>query len=243
MKLIQRQIPRICLEYIYEYMILPIIEYADVIYDNLPNRLVKDLELLQRQAALWCTGGYKHTKHVELLKELGWEQLSLRRKCHRLFIMYKIINNNTPLYLKRLIPDTVVDHTGYNLRSANNFTIPIYVKSFCKKSFIPQTLREWNELSMHIRSSSTFAMFKTSLKCMYFKNEKHRIRNIPGPNAIYLYRLRMGLSGLNMHRSSYHFIDSPLCSACNDNEDTLHFVVVCQRYAAQRGILLDELAT
>ena len=132
MKLIQRQIPRICLEDIYEYMILPFIEYADVIYDNLPNRLVKDLELLQRQAALCCTGGYKHTKHVELLKELGWEQLSLRRKCHRLFIMYKIINNNTPLYLKRLIPDTVVDHTGYNLRSANNFTIPIYVKSFCK---------------------------------------------------------------------------------------------------------------
>ena len=63
-------LPRKALETIYISMIRPILEYGDVLYDNCPLSTGRFLEQLQRQAALVCTGGYRHTdyKNWETLK-------------------------------------------------------------------------------------------------------------------------------------------------------------------------------
>ena len=128
LKRIQRSVPRLCLENIYLYMIRPIIDYGDTVYDNMTVSLSQDLENIQRQAALACTGGYRHTDHSKLLEELGWDPLSTRRKCHRLFMFFKILNNLTPPYMKSILPDRVIDVAGYNLRNKNNFINPKYDK-------------------------------------------------------------------------------------------------------------------
>ena len=49
-------------------MIRPILEYGSIIYDGSPDIYLNRLENVQRQAALTCTGAYKHTKHTILLK-------------------------------------------------------------------------------------------------------------------------------------------------------------------------------
>jgi hypothetical protein len=63
-------------------MVRPLLEYGDIIYDGSSENQVKQLEDVQRQAALACTGAYRHTKHVNLLEELSWPLLSQRRKNH-----------------------------------------------------------------------------------------------------------------------------------------------------------------
>ena len=87
---ISRDVPRQCLEMLYKAMIRPLLEYADVIFDGCSDTDAQRLESTQCQAALVCTGAYKHTSHIKLLQELGWTPLALRRKHHRLGIMYKI---------------------------------------------------------------------------------------------------------------------------------------------------------
>ena len=38
--------------------------------------------------------------------------------------MYKIINEETPTYLRDLLPNTAEDRSGNTLRNSNNYTIP-----------------------------------------------------------------------------------------------------------------------
>ena len=77
-------------------MILPIMEYADIIFDGSADICTKRLEDTQHQAALACTGAYKHTSHAKLLEELGWPTLQTRRKHHHLNLLFKIQNKLTP---------------------------------------------------------------------------------------------------------------------------------------------------
>ena len=79
---IKFNLPRPALEKIYLTMIRPVLEYGNIIYTNLPDRLNDKLEAVQRRAALACTGAYRHTSNDKLLHELGWQPLHLRRQTY-----------------------------------------------------------------------------------------------------------------------------------------------------------------
>ena len=104
LKRLSRDVPRQCLELLYKSMTRPLLEYADVIFDRSGDGDLKRLEDTQRQAALTCTGAYKHTNHNKLLEELGWPPLSLRCKHHHMGIMFKIQNQLAPNYLTNAPP-------------------------------------------------------------------------------------------------------------------------------------------
>ena len=73
---LSNNMPRIVKENIYFTFIRPLIEYGCMIYDNCPAFISHSIEQVQRRAA--CTGTYRDTSHVSLLKELGWPTLSKR---------------------------------------------------------------------------------------------------------------------------------------------------------------------
>jgi hypothetical protein len=130
-----REVPREYLETLYNSMIRPLLEYGDVIYDGSPDTYTKRLEGVQRQAALTCTGTYRHTKHQNILEELGWPPLSNRRKQHRLNTMFIIQNGLAPPYLTEMCPPLTRDRTVYNLRSGENITTPQIKTATFQKSF------------------------------------------------------------------------------------------------------------
>ena len=68
LKLIPRAIPRTTKRIIYSSFIRPILEYANVIFDNCSNQLENEIENVQRQAVLAITGAYKHTKHKKITR-------------------------------------------------------------------------------------------------------------------------------------------------------------------------------
>ena len=89
------------------------LDYCDVIYhqaakitrDGLAlTNLMNELERVQYRGALAVTGTWKGTSRAKLYDELGWESLSDRRKKQRLVLLYKIINNLTPSYLRDKLP-------------------------------------------------------------------------------------------------------------------------------------------
>ena len=95
-------LPRSYLVKLYKSMILPLLDYCDVIYDSCTMYESEQLDKLQRKASLLCTGAFRITSNEKLLKELGWPKLTntSRRKSHRLVLFYKILNDLTPQYLK-----------------------------------------------------------------------------------------------------------------------------------------------
>ena len=116
------KLPRNALCALYKSMLLPVIEYCDIMFDNCTIRAALALENVQRRAALACTGAYKHTSNDRSLLELNWIPLRQRRTNHKLVILYKIIHGLAPSYLTAILPRP--RDAGYRLRSFNNMSLP-----------------------------------------------------------------------------------------------------------------------
>ena len=132
-------------------MIRPVFEYGDVLYDNCSLYNAHAIENIQCQAALLCTGGYRHTDYKNLLTELNWERLSDRRKQHKLVILYKIINKIYPTYLYNYLNTN--PNTQYNLRQQPQFRPRKSRLTNSHNSYFPFTVRHWNNLPLNIKNS------------------------------------------------------------------------------------------
>ena len=74
------------------------------------------------------------------------------------------------------------------------------------------------------------------------KNPYHQM--CTGKQGIWLSRLRMGLSALNSHRYKYNFINSPTCTLCNEESETVfHFFINCPTHQIARQTFFNHLQT
>lgn len=127
------KLARKTLEVLYKSVVRSCLEYADVVWNGSCNADRDLLENLQFEAARLVTGALKGTYRVNLLKETAWRTLKERRVDHKLFMMYKIVNDLVPSYLVELRPDNVNSRSSRNLRNHNDLIVPfartgIYVK-------------------------------------------------------------------------------------------------------------------
>ena len=88
---------------IYIAFVRPLLEYGSVLFDDCSALMSDMIEGVQRQAALTITGAYTHTSHINLLKEVGLELLSERRKQAKTVLVYKIQTGLAPEYLRTII--------------------------------------------------------------------------------------------------------------------------------------------
>ena len=72
--------------------IRPLLEYADVVWDNCTLYEVNVLEKIQLEAARIVTGATKLVSLEMLYKETGWETLEIRRSKHKLPSRHRLID-------------------------------------------------------------------------------------------------------------------------------------------------------
>ncbi len=86
-------------ETLYKSLVLPLLEYGSVLFDNCTMYLKQRLESFHRQAAIvcTCTCTFRNTSYNKLLDELGWETLDDRRKLARFSTFYKILMTYVPI--------------------------------------------------------------------------------------------------------------------------------------------------
>ena len=80
MRKLKFKLDRQSLQIIYFTFIRPILEYADVVWNNCTQYEVNDIEKIQIEAARIVTGATKLVSINSLTNETGWESLSNRRK-------------------------------------------------------------------------------------------------------------------------------------------------------------------
>ena len=235
MRHLKVRLNRQSLQTIYFSFIRPLLEYGDVIWDNLSQGLKDELDKLQNEAARIVTGCTKLVAIADLYEETGWETLSERRRKHKLILFYKMMNGLSPNYLNSLVPPTVGNSSVYNLRSPNNLrNIPCRT-SFYKNSFLPAVISDWNSLTDDMKSAETLTAFKYRLNL-----------GKPVPKQLYFYgdrkiqiihaRLRNRCSSLNHHLYVKKIVQSPLCT-CGSVESTEHFFLQCPNYVNIRNQL------
>jgi hypothetical protein len=242
LRLIKNLVPRKTLINLYKSIIRPLVEYSCAVFDNISIVDSLRLEKLQRTAAIICTGAYSLTSTDLLLKDLGWDRLSIRRKYYRMTLMYKITHDLVPNYLKRLLPPTNQNRTRYSLRNVQNYTLIRSNTSYHAKSFLPATIRDWNLLPLDIRNSNSITIFKSSYKRNYFIQPNNLYNDGFGIGVINQTRLRLGLSALRAHLFKFNIVDSPMCQFCNISDETIiHFTFHCPTFSSPRALLLMRI--
>ena len=160
---------------------------------------------------------------------------------HKLFLLYKIINNLAPNYLMQLLPPRVQQFSRYPLRNSEDFAIPVTRTATYYNSFLPTALRDWNVLSLDTRNAPTLNSFKHTLRNNHILVPKYfDTLHVSRIAQILHNRIRLECSSLNSHLFKKNLIDNQLCS-CGSIETTSHFFFSCPRYTAQRQQYLLNL--
>ena len=102
---------------IYFSFIRPILEYADIIWDNCTQYEKNEPEKIQIEAAMIVTGATRSCSNKTILEEAGWDSLETRRYKHRLITFHKMVHQTAPQYLQNLVPPSVHRVSQRNLRS------------------------------------------------------------------------------------------------------------------------------
>lgn len=214
------------LQNLYFAFIRPILEYADIVWDNLPINLQEELEKLNLEAARIVTGLTKLCSKQALYSETGWEPLSVRRKKHRLTQFHKMFYGLTKDYLSNLIPQRQYRTT----RQSDQIPTILCHSQAHFQDFLPATIRDWNELPSSLRQTTSPSSFKALLnenqiKPPFYYNTGNRLSQILHA------RLRNNCA-IRAHLYNKNLIDNPYC-ACGQIETTEHFlfiVTVIQTY-------------
>ena len=131
------KLDRKSLQTMYFSFIRPLLEYAEVIWDNCTQYEVNQLVKIQNEAARVVTGGTKLVSINSLYSETGWEPLASRQKKHKLLVFYNMVNNLSPAYLSSLVPSTVGNTTTYQLCNVANLHSILLIHNFTIIPFYP----------------------------------------------------------------------------------------------------------
>ena len=216
-----------------------------MVWDGCSESDSKLLESLQIEDARVVTGALKETNRVSPLNDLSWVELSLRRKIHKLSLMYKVIFKLAPPYLCDLCPNFVSERSSYSLRSANHDLCSPFVRTERqKKSVLFSSIQEWNSLPLETRISSSPGIFKRNLlRFLHFPSQSYLFYIGDRSASIFHTRLRLNFSALNYHLFQKNCCPPPACALCNASiKDVKHYFLYYPSFAALREKLFTSAA-
>ena len=147
------------------YKIAPSHNIRWPVWGNINKGLPDKLQKMQDRAARILTFSNYEVRSSVLLDELGWERLEYVRLKQLAVTMYKIHNNLSPSYPRRIVTNTSNVHS-HNLRNSElNYYVPRPRTESAKGSihYRPRGSVLWNKIPSEIRKLPSLNVFKTSV--------------------------------------------------------------------------------
>ena len=228
------------LETMYKSYILPLFDYADVIWDSCTETQANSLEELQIDALRTISGSVRGTSHALLYNETGFIPLKERRKRHKLLTFFKFVNGLVPNHLAVKFPPLVSEINPYHRRRPLNRQPPSFKTALYKKSFFPSSTDLWNDLPESIQCSKSFGEFKRFLRkddvpvppYFYIGNRKEQIIHC---------KMRLGMSDLQNDLFNRHLSERKQCECGATKETALHYLLHCPLHTNTRNTTLFNL--
>ena len=108
----------------YRSFVLPQLDYADVVWNKCSLKLAEEVESLHLDAIRTILGAVRGTSHQKLYTESGFTTLRERRFRHKIIMYHKIVQENTPTYLKEHLPPLVSSTNPYHRRRPLQRQVP-----------------------------------------------------------------------------------------------------------------------
>ena len=155
-----------CLKLLYNLVIMPHFDYGDVIWHSASKTHLDTLQKLQNRAGriILKVKSSEHKSINEIHNILNWDRLRDRNTKHTYSLMFKILHDTAPEYLKDKF---VYKSNCYFLRQGNNLPLPKPITQKCKRTFVYRGSKLYNELPSNIRQSNSLSIFnKEILNCI-----------------------------------------------------------------------------
>jgi hypothetical protein len=151
----------------YTTLIQPLLEYAASIWDTPILSNNTQLNRVQRQAARFCVNNYTREEGVvtNILAELEWQPLEVRRKIKKVTMLYKIQHGLVDISLGMHLVFQTRDTRGHNKK----FRQIRYKTKRYGDTYFPSTIPLWNRLPAATVDAVTLEAFKNQVK-VNFKN-------------------------------------------------------------------------
>ena len=104
MSLLKLKVDRLSLEMMYKSFILPVIEYANVVWGGTYDSDLVKLETMNIKAMRIVTGATAKSNIQTLYVETGWQTIQERIEGSKLSLMYRIYSHSVPQYLYSALP-------------------------------------------------------------------------------------------------------------------------------------------
>ena len=130
-------------------------------------------------------------------------------------------HNLTPLYLSSLVPQSVSNISRYSLRNSNDLQTIDARTTLYYNSFLPSTVRAWNNVHDEAKQSDSLNTFKYCLNKNKTRIPKHFYVGSRKAQVLHT-RLRTNCSSLNLDLFLRNISDSPLCQ-CGSIENAQHY--------------------
>ena len=145
----------------YKSIKLPQLDYADVVWDNCSLKLAEVLESLHLDAIRTITCAVCGTSHQKLYTESGFTTLWQRRFRHKIIVYHKIVQENTPTYLREHLHPLVSSTNPYRRRQPLQWQVPKHKTETYMQSFFPSTTTLWNNLPENIQQTKSISQDNT----------------------------------------------------------------------------------
>ena len=139
-------------------LVRPQLEYAAAVWDPFTLGNQDKLEMVQRRAARFVANSYGQKASVtDMIQKLGWRSLLQRRADIRLAMFYKCLHGMVAVDLSQ---DLVQQSRPSRHSHPMSFHIPSETKLYLQKSFLPNTITQWNRLPTSVAFAPSLDAFK-----------------------------------------------------------------------------------
>ena len=139
----------------YNALVMPYFNYCCAVWGNINKGLAGKLQKMQNKAPRILTLSNYEVRSSVSLDELRWERLEYVRLKQLAVTMYKIHNNLSPSYLRRIFTNTSNVHS-HNLRNSElNYYVPRPRTESAKGSLHYRGSVLWNKIPSEVRKLPT----------------------------------------------------------------------------------------
>ena len=127
----------------YKVYVRPVLEYSAAVWDPHHAKDKEKFEAVQKRAARFVLNNYRTTSSVSgMLDQLGWETLEERRRHARIAMLTRIQRGNAhcPGIRQKLVPLPARQRRCHS----QQFTRITARTTYRLESFLPKTIRDWN---------------------------------------------------------------------------------------------------
>ena len=152
---------------LYYSLILPHFDYCNVVWGNTSKANITKLQKLQNRYARLILRVDYFTPQSNLMNALNWQSVYQRIKYQQCLMIFKILNNLTPLYLNPCVSKRPVYYsTRYAINSP--LFIPKYRTDYKMRTLAVTGAKLFNKLPLYIQNCKSLQSFKMQIRTLQF---------------------------------------------------------------------------